>query len=181
MNGSFIRRRSSWVTHSGQSQYLSPSSEEYSCRELCCRGIARKCRPPIHALLKAHRVLNLLDGRATAATGSFFFDRECGGRRRHKHRHRLIIAVDGKKSVEARRDPGSALESSPASLKSVRISPNDELRTKPEAQADAHGNRPEHKRASHPRTARDGEPPRIPPAVYGYYVYAATPVRGRSR
>jgi hypothetical protein len=110
-----------------------------------------------------------------------FFDRECGGRRRHKHQHRLIIAADGKKSVEARRDRGSALESSPASLKSVQISLNDELKTKPEAQADAHGNRPEHKRASHPRTARNGEPPPIPPAVYGYYVYAAAPVRGRSR
>ena len=110
-----------------------------------------------------------------------FFDRECGGRKRHKHQHRLIIAAGGKKLIEARRDPGSALESSSASLKSVQISLNDEFRTKPEAQSDAHGNRPEHKRASRPRIARSDEPPRMPPAVYGYYDYAAAPVRGRSR
>jgi len=105
-----------------------------------------------------------------------FFDRECSHHRRHRHHHRPAIAVDGNVSVEARREPGSDLESSPAPIKSARISPNDESATRPEIKADARRIRREHGRVSQPRTARGGEPLRIPPDLYGYYAYA--PFRG---
>jgi len=107
-----------------------------------------------------------------------FFDRECSHHRRHRHHHRPAIAVDGNVSVEARREPGSDLERSPLPIKSARISPNDESATRPEIKADARRIRREHGRVSQPRTARGGEPLRIPPDVYGYYAYA--PFRARS-
>src|SRR5215467_13122531 len=90
-----------------------------------------------------------------------FFDRECSQRRRHRHHHHPAIPVDGNVSVEARREPGSDLESSPPPIKSARISPNDESATKPEIKADARRIRREHGRVSHSRTARGGEPLRI--------------------
>src|SRR5215470_17823872 len=44
-----------------------------------------------------------------------FFDRECGRHRRHRHHHHHpAIAVDRTASVEARREPGADLESSPS-------------------------------------------------------------------
>ena len=107
-----------------------------------------------------------------------FFDRECGRRRRHKHHRHPVIAADGKDSVEARREPASALESSPAPVRPVRISLNGESVAKPEVMADARGNRREHGRASQPRTARRGDSPLLPPAVSGYNAYAAMPARG---
>jgi hypothetical protein len=107
-----------------------------------------------------------------------FLDRECGKRGRHKHHRHPVIVVDGQHSVEARREPASALESSPAPVKPVQISLNGESAAKPEAKADARGNRREHRRPSQQQTARRGEPSRIPPAVYGYYAYAAMPARG---
>ena len=110
-----------------------------------------------------------------------FFDRECGQHRRHRHHHHPAIAVDGSVSVEARREPGSDLESSPSPTKSARISPNDESATRPEIRADARRIRREHGRVSHSRTARGGEPLRIPPNVYGYYAYAPSRARGGSR
>src|SRR5262245_26657508 len=66
-----------------------------------------------------------------------FFDRECGRHSRHRHHHHPVIAVNGKVSVEARREPGAALESSPAPVKSAQISLNDESATKPKTKADA--------------------------------------------
>src|ERR1700722_19207455 len=60
-----------------------------------------------------------------------FFDRECGRRRRHKHHHHPVVAADGKDSVEARREPASALESSPAPVKQVQISLDGESAHKP--------------------------------------------------
>ena len=110
-----------------------------------------------------------------------FFDRECGRLRRHKHHHRPVIAADGNDSVEARRKPASASESSPALVKPTQISLNGESATKPEAKTDARGNRREHRRASQPRTARRGDSPLLPPAVYGYNVYAAMPAQGAGR
>src|ERR1700682_2433575 len=65
-----------------------------------------------------------------------FFDRECGRRRLHKHHHHRVIAADGQDSVEARREPVSALQSSPALVKSVQFSLNDDSATKPETKAD---------------------------------------------
>src|SRR5882724_7535928 len=53
-----------------------------------------------------------------------FFDRECGKRRLHKHHRHPVIAVDGKDSVEARRGPASASESSPATVKPAQIPHN---------------------------------------------------------
>jgi hypothetical protein len=102
-----------------------------------------------------------------------FFDRECGRRGRHKHRHHPVIAADGKDSIEARREPGSALESSPAPAKPVQIPLNGRSAAKAEAEDDARGNRREHRRASRQQTVRHGDPPGIPPVVYGYYAYAA--------
>jgi len=105
-----------------------------------------------------------------------FFDRECSQRRQHRHHHHPAIAIDGKVSLEARRKPGSALESSPVPVNSAQISPNDEFAAKPETKADVRRIRREHGRVSQPRTARGGEPLRIPPDLYGYYAYA--PFRG---
>ena len=105
-----------------------------------------------------------------------FFNRECRQHRRHRHHHHPAIAVDQNVSVEARREQGSDLESSPLPIKSARISPNDKSATRPEIEADARRIRREHGRVSHPRTARSGEPLRIPPDLYGYYAYA--PFRG---
>ena len=87
-----------------------------------------------------------------------FFDRECSQHRRHRHHHHPAIAVDQNVSVEARREQGSDLESSPLPIKSARISPNDKSATRPEIEADARRIRREHGRVSHPRTARSGEP-----------------------
>jgi hypothetical protein len=107
-----------------------------------------------------------------------FFDRECGRRRLHKHHHHRMIAADGTDSVEARREPASALKSSPAS-EVVQISLNGKSAANPEAKDDARGNRREHRRASRQQTARRGELPGVPPVVYGYYAYAAMPVARR--
>ena len=110
-----------------------------------------------------------------------FFDGECGRRKLHEHRHHPMIAADGRDPVEARREPASALETLPPPVKPLQISLNGESAAKPEAKADGRGNWREHKRAAHPQTARRDEPPRIPPAVYGYYAYAAMPARGGGR
>src|SRR5215470_8410016 len=110
-----------------------------------------------------------------------FFDRECSHHRRHRHHHHRVIAVDGKVSVEARREPGSDLESPPLPIESTRISPNDEPATKPEIEAEARRIRREHGRVSQRPTARGGEPLRIAPDVYGYNAYAPFRVRGGSR
>jgi hypothetical protein len=104
-----------------------------------------------------------------------FFDRECSRRRRHKHHHHPVIAADGKDSVEPLRESASASESLPAPVKPVHISLNGESAAKPKAKIDARGSQGEHRQASQPRTARLGEPPRIPPAVYGYYAYVIRP------
>ena len=77
----------------------------------------------------------------------------------HKHHHHPMIAADGKDSVEARREPASALESLPPPVKPLQISLNGESAAKPEAKADGRGNWREHRRAAHPHTARRGEPP----------------------
>jgi hypothetical protein len=110
-----------------------------------------------------------------------YFDRECGRRRRHKHHHHPVMAADGKNLTEARREPASASENSPAPVKSVQISLNRESAPKRETKADLPGNWRQHRRSSQLRTARLGEPPRIPPALYGYYAHAAMQARGVRR
>jgi hypothetical protein len=109
------------------------------------------------------------------------YDRECGRRRLHKHHRHPVIAADGKDSTEARREPASASENSPAPVKSVQISLSRESAPKRETKADSPGNWRQHRRSSQLRTARLGEPPRIPPALYGYYAHAAMQARGVGR
>jgi hypothetical protein len=91
-----------------------------------------------------------------------FFDSECGRRRLHKHHHHSMIVADRKDSVEARHEPASASEGSPAPVKPVQIPLDGESAPKPAAKAEPRRNRRQHRRASQLQTARLGEPPRIP-------------------
>src|SRR5258708_307835 len=87
-----------------------------------------------------------------------------------------MIAADGKDSVEARREPASALESLPPPVKPLQISLNGESAAKPEAKADGRGNWRENRRGGHPHTARAGEaPPPTPPRLPGLHPTAEAP------
>src|ERR1700731_2009094 len=59
-----------------------------------------------------------------------FFDGECGQRGRHKHHHHPAIVADEKHSVEDRREPASALKSSPVPVNPVQISLDGESSSK---------------------------------------------------